>query len=653
MSSPLLDQVTSVKVKLGAARRGQRHRRRGRRRDRGRRGRAVLAERPGHRRAGARRHPAARGRHDLAAARDDRRRPADGARRLLRPGHRDLERRGRRAGPRVQPDGRGPRRRRPAAPRAGRQRQPRAAHPARPRCAPCSRTSSTASPSRTRSPCAPRSTRPSGSSALASDLLDLARVDAGAAPLAATAGARRWRCSSAAVAEARVDRPRGDVRRPRRPARTSPSRPTPPGCTSWSPTCSTTPRGTARPVGSSGSGRRRHGDRLAARGLRRGPGHPGGRPGPRLRAVRHARPRPRAAAAPASASPSPAGSPTCTAAPSTSSTRSRRAPAPGCASTCLREPPSTRRVTRPAPRSQSMPQPGPQPPHQPRHAAATARRPRVPAGARADGRAVRQLLARGRRARQRPGRAGQPGRRPAGRDRAAVPRPRARDVRGAAGRRRRGARVQRPPPVARSPWPAPALCVAAGGDRDAPRRRLDRRALPAGRRRVSARSGVVNGRTLPAFVAGRRRLAARRAARPAVAGSLGCGRSPGSAAARPRCAPPSGRCSASSSSGCSSPPPTRVFAEWAGAVVPDLTLDTFVLRAFLTVAVGGVVLAAAYLALNPPRVEPAERPGAAGGAPLRVAGAGAARRRRVPGVPRRAGHGRSSAATTTSSAPPG
>ncbi len=50
-----------------------------------------------------------------------------------------------------------------------------------------------------------------------------------------------------------------------------------------------------------------------------------------------------------------------------------------------------------------------------------------------------------------------------------------------------------------------------------------------------------------------------------------------------------------------------VFAQWAGAVVPDLTLDTFVLRGFLTVAVGGVVLAAVYLALNPPRVEPSER----------------------------------------------
>ena len=48
-----------------------------------------------------------------------------------------------------------------------------------------------------------------------------------------------------------------------------------------------------------------------------------------------------------------------------------------------------------------------------------------------------------------------------------------------------------------------------------------------------------------------------------------------------------------------------VFAEWAGAVVPDLRLGSFVLRAFLAVAVGGVVLAATYLALNPPVVEPA------------------------------------------------
>ncbi|GAA3659211.1 hypothetical protein GCM10022237_19010 [Nocardioides ginsengisoli] len=46
-----------------------------------------------------------------------------------------------------------------------------------------------------------------------------------------------------------------------------------------------------------------------------------------------------------------------------------------------------------------------------------------------------------------------------------------------------------------------------------------------------------------------------------------------------------------------------LVAEWLGAVLPDLTVDTLVLRAFVTVAVGGTVLAAAYLALNPPRLE--------------------------------------------------
>jgi signal transduction histidine kinase len=46
-----------------------------------------------------------------------------------------------------------------------------------------------------------------------------------------------------------------------------------------------------------------------------------------------------------------------------------------------------------------------------------------------------------------------------------------------------------------------------------------------------------------------------------------------------------------------------LFAEWASAIVPDVELDSFVLRAFITVAVGGVVLAATYLGLNPPKVE--------------------------------------------------
>ena len=51
-----------------------------------------------------------------------------------------------------------------------------------------------------------------------------------------------------------------------------------------------------------------------------------------------------------------------------------------------------------------------------------------------------------------------------------------------------------------------------------------------------------------------------------------------------------------------------LFAEWADAVIPDLRMDRFVARFFVSVAVAGVTLAAAYLALNPPAV-----PMAAGG----------------------------------------
>ena len=45
-----------------------------------------------------------------------------------------------------------------------------------------------------------------------------------------------------------------------------------------------------------------------------------------------------------------------------------------------------------------------------------------------------------------------------------------------------------------------------------------------------------------------------------------------------------------------------LFAEWADAVIPDLEMDMFVARFFFSVAVAGVTLAAAYLALNPPAV---------------------------------------------------
>jgi signal transduction histidine kinase len=51
-----------------------------------------------------------------------------------------------------------------------------------------------------------------------------------------------------------------------------------------------------------------------------------------------------------------------------------------------------------------------------------------------------------------------------------------------------------------------------------------------------------------------------------------------------------------------------MFAHWVDAALPDWTPDTLVGRVFMAVAVGGAVLAAAYVALNPPRVEPEQPP---------------------------------------------
>jgi hypothetical protein len=45
-----------------------------------------------------------------------------------------------------------------------------------------------------------------------------------------------------------------------------------------------------------------------------------------------------------------------------------------------------------------------------------------------------------------------------------------------------------------------------------------------------------------------------------------------------------------------------VVAGWADSVLPDLTVQSFVLRVFVAVFVGGTTLGAAYLALNPPDV---------------------------------------------------
>ncbi len=46
-----------------------------------------------------------------------------------------------------------------------------------------------------------------------------------------------------------------------------------------------------------------------------------------------------------------------------------------------------------------------------------------------------------------------------------------------------------------------------------------------------------------------------------------------------------------------------LLGEWADAVLPDLTVDTLVARSFVAVAAAGTTLAAAYLALNPPPVD--------------------------------------------------
>jgi len=47
-----------------------------------------------------------------------------------------------------------------------------------------------------------------------------------------------------------------------------------------------------------------------------------------------------------------------------------------------------------------------------------------------------------------------------------------------------------------------------------------------------------------------------------------------------------------------------LFASWIGALVPDFHTDMLIPRLFVMCAVAGVTLAAAYLALNPPNVEP-------------------------------------------------
>ena len=96
-----------------------------------------------------------------------------------------------------------------------------------------------------------------------------------------------------------------------------------------------------------------------------------------------------------------------------------------------------------------------------------------------------------------------------------------------------------------------------------------------------------------------------------------------------------------------------IFGSWAGALVPDVAWDSFVFRCFVGFVVGGALLAACYVAINPPRTERLTVPRGASG--RRGCGSGPSRsgssspssspsssRRRQP----------SSAGTTTCSARP-
>ncbi len=52
-----------------------------------------------------------------------------------------------------------------------------------------------------------------------------------------------------------------------------------------------------------------------------------------------------------------------------------------------------------------------------------------------------------------------------------------------------------------------------------------------------------------------------------------------------------------------------VFGTWADAAIPDLGWDTIVLRTFVLTLIAGIVLTGAYLALNPPRIAGLSLPG--------------------------------------------
>ena len=83
-----------------------------------------------------------------------------------------------------------------------------------------------------------------------------------------------------------------------------------------------------------------------------------------------------------------------------------------------------------------------------------------------------------------------------------------------------------------------------------------------------------------------------------------------------------------------------LFKTWIDVLVPSLSFNDLVTRVFVGCLVFAVTLGAAYLALNPSKVEPTPTAGRRARQPVRVVDPGAAGRRGVRAVPGRAGHGR-------------
>ena len=271
-------------------------------------GRPPAPRLPGHRGARAGRDPAAGRRHDLTAARDDRGHPPDGQGRLPRSRQVRVVRRGRRAGPRVQPDGGRAGHRRSRAARPGRHRLPRAADAV-------GRTHRRAGEPRRRSRRADenhldRRGRPGrAGSATWSETCSSCPVSTPASPRCALPRSRSRRSSTKSWP---TWCRRAGARRFRRRASADglDAGPTEPGCGSWSSTCSTTPSGTVPNEASSGSPRR--GRPVAPRRRRRraGSARPRTENVPSSGSARSPATAARRRAAPAWAWPSPGGWPT-------------------------------------------------------------------------------------------------------------------------------------------------------------------------------------------------------------------------------------------------------------------------------------------------------------------------------------------------------